>query len=344
VHSFNLFQSYDQERKSYAVYADGTYDFAKDWTLYGGARWTNDKGEVTNFQVVPTIPLQPTKRYSDSAPTGRLGVRRQFTPQVMSYVQYARGYRSSTINGSALTNPLDLNVADPEYLDSFEAGLKTLILDRRLQLNVSGFLYNYKNQQFINAISLTNSQVVNAGKARLYGLETEAVAQITSNLRAGVGLGLLHTEYVELTLRAGDPVTGVLRDFNLQGNELIEAPQESLNVALDYTIHLGGNGEIRLHGDANYISSQFYSAFNLQREGYHPNDISVAPAHWVADARAAFHAASGKYEVAVWGKNLGNNDVPAGQVAADNGGAPYNQHFTVSPYPRRYGVEFSWNF
>lgn len=70
--------------------------------------------------------------------------------------------------------------------------------------------------------------------------------------------------------------------------------------------------------------------------------ISVTPSQWEANARIAYQPADDKYEIALWGKNLNQNDVPAGQVGA--GLAPFFQHFTVSPYPRRYGVEFHYKF
>ena len=55
---------------------DGTYKLTDKLGLYAGIRWTQDKGELRDFQVLgagaPIIPLQPTKRYDNSAPTGRV--------------------------------------------------------------------------------------------------------------------------------------------------------------------------------------------------------------------------------------------------------------------------------
>ena len=57
---------------------------------------------------------------------------------------------------------------------------------------------------------------------------------------------------------------------------------------------------------------------------------------------AAAVALDGDGNVWLWGKNLNENDVAAGQVGADQ--STFYQRFTVSPYPRRYGVEFNYNF
>jgi iron complex outermembrane recepter protein len=342
-------QTYHQSRTSYAVYADMTYDFTPTWTAYGGVRWTDDHGEINDFKIAtPTGDAAALpKSYDDSAPTGRLGIRHKFSDDVMGYAQYARGYRSSTFNGSAL-NPVDFNVADPEYLDSFEVGLKSQLLEKRLQINSSAFYYSYTDQQFVNAISLVQSQMVNAGKSRLYGLEVESIAQVTENFSATVGIALLQTEYTELELSripiAGqvcppslNPAVPPLCKYDLAGNELIEAPDFSLNMALDYSLPVAG-GRIGFHVDSVYMTSMYYTPWN----DLPPSNLSVTPSQWEANARIGYRPADGNFEIALWGKNLNENDVAAGQVGADQ--ATFYQRFTVSPYPRRYGVEFNYNF
>jgi hypothetical protein len=71
------------------------------------------------------------------------------------------------------------------------------------------------------------------------------------------------------------------------------------------------------------------------------SSITVTPSQWETNARIAYRS-NENFEIALWGKNLNENDVAAGQVGA--GLAPFFQRFTVSPYPRRYGVEFNYNF
>ncbi len=332
--ALDLAQSYEQKRTSYAAYADMTYDLNAAWTLYGGLRWTEDEGKATDFQVVPIIPVQPTQSYDDSAPTGRIGVRYKFSDDVMGYVQYARGYRSSTINGSALTNASDFNVADPEKLNSYEVGLKSQFFDDRLQLNTSAFYYQYLNQQFVNAITLTESKMVNAGEARLMGLEAELIAQLTEYFRVRFGMALLDTEYVELHLARGTPLVA----YDLAGNELIEAPHTTFSLALDYSMFALGAGRVHAHVDGSRVGSKFFTPFN----NLPPSNLSVGDAYYEANARLVYRADSGHYEVGVWGKNLTDNDEAPGQVGADQ--STFYQRFTVSPYPRRYGVEFSVNF
>jgi iron complex outermembrane receptor protein len=240
----------------------------------------------------------------------------------MIYAQYARGYRSSAINGGALTNPADLNVAKPEKLDAYEAGVKTQWLDRKLTFNLSGFLYNFRDQQFINVVGIGTQQLVNAGRSRIYGLEAEVSAHPTSRLSFGAGLGLLHSEYRKL----------VLNGVDLSGNELIEAPHYTLNLSADYAIPIGDKGSLAFHADATHAGRQFFSALNTPE--------FRAPAFWDVNAQISLTDPSGRYEIAVYGKNLTDNQVTNG-IQID----PTTQtRFTTVPFPRRYGVELTAHF
>jgi iron complex outermembrane receptor protein len=119
---------------------------------------------------------------------------------------------------------------------------------------------------------------------------------------------------------------------------LIEAPHTSFNLALDYSWFAFADGRLHLHADGARVGAKFYTPFN----NLPPSNLSVTDAYVESNARISFRADSGRYEVGVWGKNLNNNDERAGQVGADT--ATFFQRFTVSPYPRRYGAEFSFNF
>ncbi|HEY9216616.1 MAG TPA: TonB-dependent receptor [Phenylobacterium sp.] len=342
------FQRYDQERSSWAVYVDGAYDFSDQLSLYGGIRWTHDEGEISNFRVTgagaPPIPLQPTKSFEDSAPTGRLGLRAKFTEDVMAYVQYARGYRSSAINGGALFNPADVNISEPEYLDSYEAGLKTQLFDRRLTLNSSVFFYKYNDQQFINTVTVGQSNVVNAGEARLYGLEIEAVAQVTPELTLRAGGSLLSAEYTELELAGactprlvtiGDCAPSQLGAFvssNLAGNRLIEAPERSFNASADYRLPLADDQALTFHADVNWVDDQYFTPRN--------DPLSLLPSFSEWNAEVGYER--GPLRLAVWGKNLGDNDQPGGIVGPDFD--TFLQIFRTPVYPRRWGVELSYRF
>jgi iron complex outermembrane receptor protein len=315
-----LDQHYTQRRRSLAQYLDGTYVLSPTVTAYAGIRWTDDRGEIRNYRVTPTIPRPLEAAYHDGAPTGRAGVRWKIGRDMMSYVQYARGYRSGAINGGALTSPGDFNVAKPEYLDSYELGLKSRWLERRFTANASTFFYNFRNQQFINVVGIDNQQLENAGRSQIEGLELEAAGRVTQALEFSLGLGLLRGAYKSLTLNG----------TNLAGNELIEAPRHTLNLDVDYSIRLPRGSTLTLHGDAVNVGSQFFSAYN----NIPPYNLLKNPSFWEANARITWRDASSRLEVALWGKNLFGNEVATGMQIDPTTGTL----FRTVPYPARYGV------
>jgi iron complex outermembrane receptor protein len=317
-----LAQTYNQKRESIAGYVDGTLDWGGSLSFYGGVRYTDDKGRIREFQVDPIIPPQPKISYHDGEPTGRIGVRFKFSPDVMTYAQFSRGYRSSAINGGALTNPADLNVARPETLDAYEIGIKSQAFERRLTLNASAFLYDFSDQQFINVVGIGNQQLVNAGRSRIKGAEIECSVNPTGRFSLSAGLGLLDSEYREL----------VLNGVDLSGNDLIEAPKHTLNFAGDYALPLRGSGEIAFHADATQVASQYFSATNAP-------EFRVG-SFWDVGARVTWTDARDRFAIAAYGKNLTDNDEATG-VQTDPSTLT---RFTTVPYPRRYGVELTARF
>lgn len=316
-----LTQSYQQKRRSYAAYIDGTFDLSKTLTLYGGVRYTRDTGRLTDFKVDPIIPVQADRSYNDGEPTGRIGLSAKLTPDLMVYGQVARGYRSSAINGGALTNPADLNVAAPEKLDAYEVGVKSDYFDRALTLNASVFLYNFRNQQFLNVVGIGTQQLVNAGRSRIKGGEIEAVLRPMKSLRLSGGIGLLDGKYRQL----------VLNGVDLAGKDLIEAPHYTVNLAGDYSVPIRGYA-LNFHADATRVAEQFFLATNTPE--------SRIGSTWDVAARIALRDPSGRFEIAAYGKNLTDNQVSTG-VAID----PTTQtKFTTVPYPRRFGVEVTGRF
>ena len=63
------------------------------------------------------------------------------------YFRYAEGYRSGGFNGRSSTPDQVATAFEPETLNAYELGLKSLLWDRRLQLNVAAFLSDYEDLQ-----------------------------------------------------------------------------------------------------------------------------------------------------------------------------------------------------
>ncbi|MEO8314117.1 MAG: TonB-dependent receptor [Pseudomonadota bacterium] len=330
--------TYEQTRSSVAAYIDGTYKLSEKAELFLGARLTHEKGDINDFVVGGGAPL--SLGYKETEPSGRAGLRYKVTDDVMVYGQYSRGYRSSALNGNAGC-AAELNVAKPEFLNSFEVGLKSEWLDRRVMFNTSAFYYSFSDQQFRGPVTGASpcpgspnplgTVLLNAAKSQILGLEAETVAKVSQNFMVMLGVGLLDSKYKKLML--ADTNNGGVAD--LSGNKLLEAPPYSVTLAFDYSIPLQST-KLGLRADSSWTGKQYFTAFNNTV----PYDLTVSPSHWEANARIYLSSQDGKFDVGVWGKNLNNQD----SLTFAANPAAFGILFTTVPYPRRYGVDFRWNF
>src|SRR6185436_13776778 len=103
----------------------------------------------------------------------------QWTPRNLAYIKYDTGYKAGGFT--------DLAPYGPETIRGTALGSKNRFLDNRLQVNVEAFWYDYEDQQVSQAVTTSSGAigtlVVNAGKSRIRGLETETVAALTDRDR-----------------------------------------------------------------------------------------------------------------------------------------------------------------
>lgn len=324
---------FDQRRTSYAAYFNGSLDLSEALTLNGGIRWTQDNGDLKNFTstgtfilpttsvVVPFIVDDPANDldYSDSDFTGKIGLDLKLVDGSLLYGHYSRGYRSSAFDGSALFSSNQLSTAAPETIDTIEFGYKTQFADNRVQVNSAVFVSKYNDLQFLNTISATESQLVNED-AEMHGFEIETRMLVSDNMQLSMGLGYLQGEYKD----------AVLNGIDISGNDLVEAPKLNFNLAVDYDIPIGSN-LMTLHVDTNFVDEQFFDAYNSA-------DVAT-DIFWNTNGKVIFTPGDGKYQFAIWGKNLGNNEEYVGRIRA----GAVNSIFGVAPQPRRFGLEATVN-
>ena len=110
--------------------------------------------------------------------TPSVTVAYQLSEDANVYLRYAEGYRSGGFNGRSSTPDQVRTAFEPETLDAYELGLKSLLWERRLQLNLAAFLSDYKDlQQVLTAPTSTGVgfQTINdnVGKIQITGAEVE---------------------------------------------------------------------------------------------------------------------------------------------------------------------------
>ena len=70
----------------------------------------------------------------------------EINPDINVYARIAKGYRAPAIQGRILFDR-DVTTADSEHTMSYEAGIKTVLFDRKLRFNLTGYYFKTKDLQ-----------------------------------------------------------------------------------------------------------------------------------------------------------------------------------------------------
>ena len=321
-------------------------------TLTGGLRYTRDEREMSDHHVFvnDAIDLTDVDRVSKDFEkvTPSFTAAYQLTPDANVYFRYAEGYRSGGFNGRSSTPDQVATAFEPETLDSYELGLKSLLWDQQLQVNVAAFLSDYKDlQQVLTAPTSTGVgfQTINdnVGKITISGLEVETRLAATDKLEFYLNYAYLDTDIDDYTLcmPEGAPDCQPTSIGNERVIPLIS--NDTLSAGVDYLVFSTDLGGLRAHVDAYYRGKSLGGGATLK---VHPmeDDPSYIRAYTLVNARLAWEeipVGPGKFEVALWGENLTDRD--SAQFAlnlASSLGIGVTRFLT----PRTYGVDVSYRF
>ena len=110
------------------------------------------------------------------------------------YARVAKGYRAPAIQGRILFDR-DVTTADSENTMSYEAGIKTVLLDRRLRFNLTGYYFKTKDLQLSAVGGGTNANLLlNADAVKGHGFEAELEARPATGLTLTAGLSYNKTK------------------------------------------------------------------------------------------------------------------------------------------------------
>ena len=204
---FDLYNPYDLT--SYAAFGELYYQMTDSfkWTL--GLRYTVDSKDQENHAVslgapgsglLPAPPGLPAVLHAKfKKPTGRFGFDWQpdldFTDHTLVYAFYSRGYKAGGLNPAfspglgVVPTPATFQ---PEFINAYEVGTKNTLLNGTLQLNLTGFHYDYQGYQ---VSKIVNRNSINENiNAKVDGAEFESIWQPLDGLRLNAQVGWLHTK------------------------------------------------------------------------------------------------------------------------------------------------------
>lgn len=261
VRNFGL-NKFGTKANNYSVFGEANINFSEDFRAIVGARLVRDKLSYYNNRVstsLVAVPgINPAFAASDSTSVtdyaSRVGFQYDVTDDVHAYATYSRGYKGPAFNVFFNMSARETNVLKPETSDSFELGLKSSLLDRRLQVNVALFddqVANYQANQPDLVAGTVVTRLINAGDVSTKGVEIEAIANVTSKLT-------LNADYAYVKAKIDDfkcPV-GAAASCDVNGQPLPYAPKHKISVQARYEAYDSANYRVNVTGNYTYQSSQ----------------------------------------------------------------------------------------
>jgi iron complex outermembrane receptor protein len=295
---------------------------------------------IANGGLVRRIDTSAMGQFSEDKITYRAAVEFDIAPRSLLYASLETGYRAGGFNPDASYGP--------ENITAYTIGSKNRFLNNRLQINIEGFYWKYRDQQLsflgINSVGAVGLLTSNIGRSVAKGIEVEALAQVTPSTRLTANLQYLDSEYKSFTYVTparpftGCPTTpsatptGAPFTVNCAGFPLFNAPKWTVNLGVQQRLALNDHLELVVDADTQYRSSRFtnftLTAQDLQGET------------WVSNAQASLVVDDGRWSLTAFVRNIENNRYQtfATQVPASN------LYISINAQPRTYGMRLSSRF
>ncbi|MFM5913228.1 MAG: TonB-dependent receptor [Chakrabartia godavariana] len=274
-------------------------------TLTGGLRYTDEHKDYTfvrkNYDGVTRNiflgALDGVKAvYDGNKLDWRLSADYRFSPEVLAYATAATGFKGGGVTARPFDAAQALNGSfDPETVTSYEVGVKTDLLDRRLRINLAGFINDYQDVQLplISCASLGSNAPCgarqNAGSGKIKGFEAEVNASPVPGLDIDASLSHLYGHWSEIDPRVGNAI--LLTDP-------IVSPKWKYSFGIQYKADLGTSGSITPRFDMAYTGKA--SAGRVRAGG----PIDYYNSYTLANARLTWRNADEDLSVAFEVQNL----------------------------------------
>ncbi|WP_338466854.1 TonB-dependent receptor [Novosphingobium sp. ZN18A2] len=225
----------------------------------------------------------------------RVALGWEVNPDTHFFASVSRGYKS----GSTPVNAANISTQDAparqEELTSYELGTKLRLLDRKLNFNLTGFYYDYRDKQlavyFADPIYTTLLRLDNVPKSRAYGLDGDLSWFLTPNLNVSLAATWLKTEIQGFT---GIDAAGQPKSYD--GATFPLSPEFSGAATISYDVPVSDKLGVRAIVNGHYQSS---AKNTLENDPL----LNLKP-YGTINASIGVHDLDGKWDFSIWARNL----------------------------------------
>jgi iron complex outermembrane recepter protein len=329
------------DNDAFDFFADGTFKVTPKFKLTAGGRLVFEN-QTSMYQVDPAATpgtlgvllgnglnnvFKPTagrlvvsKPFSDWV--GRFVMQYDLSREVSTYASWSKGRRPNVVE----VNAIDTTYLKAELVYNYEVGFKSLLMNNRLQFNLSGFIYDYRHFQTVTNTLGTGGlyKTSDAGEATGKGLETEFQFAATKDLTVFANYAFLDATFDD---KDSDGI-----EQKLAGNTFRLTPKHSGAAGLTYQFGLGKAGFLAWSLSASYKSKHVFDDDNtpgLFQDGY-----------TLLNSALQYTSSNGKYGMRFNMNNITNEQY---LIDAGNTGQAFGIPTFVPGAPRFWGVQLFFN-
>jgi len=232
--------------------------------------------------------VEPLQTVTYQAWLPKFGVSYELSRDATLSFTIQRGYRAG---GAGLNQQrAQAYEYDPEYTTNYELALRSEWFDRRLTVNANAYWIDWSDQQV--SVQLTpgavfDTQVINAGKSRLYGFELEMSGRPVRALNLYGGLGYSRTKFREFNVTVGSLFRGAT------GNEFARAPHWTASAGATWHDESG----VFVNLNANYRGAYYQDTVDQPYRDIPARTLVNGKIGWQGEHLGAFLVVTNLFDV-----------------------------------------------
>ena len=315
---------------AYAAFGQGTYGVTDKLNATLGLRYSYEEKEFRNDQaitinangaVASSFIVDEKTDWDAWSPKAALDYTFDNGPMV--YGSVSRGFKSGGFNFTS-----DDAEYDPEFVWSYETGVKQDWFQNTLRTNLVLFYYDYTDLQVSDFTQPGVLSISNAADAEIKGVELETRWMPHYDWMLELNYAFLDATYKDYLAPIGVGIPPV----DVSGNNLNAAPEHKVNAAVQYFQNIS-KGTISYRVEYFWQDKVYFTAFN--------KDVSSQDAYGLWNARINFRSLDESWELQFYGENLADKDYSTSsrEFPAATTGVTRD----INP-PLTFGAKLTYNF
>ena len=309
------------DTKTQAAYIDATLNIGPGFRLLGGIRYSEDEIKA---HLPSCMGAQEFPSVKFSSTTWRVGAQADVGQATKIFGTVSTGFKSGGIANTSCGQ-----VYDPEEVTAYEIGIKNRLLGGKMQLNLSGFYYDYKNLQ-VDQLLIGQVQIRNAAAASITGMEVELQYRPIDEIFFQLNGTYLDAEYG--TFLSADELNRAAGVQDLSGNRMRKSPRLSFNAGMGVDGSEQSWGSLFGRIDMSYRSDTYLREFN--------DPLDRQDAYMIVNLSAGWRSPGEHFTLRLFANNVTNEAYFESMGNLTSQG----QRYITWGEPRRLGIEAAYKF